>query len=61
MTKSIKLNDVLTPQNSKVAGISINRHGDIVKVRVRLVQQAQPNVPAFNSGLSLNPILIEAR
>lgn len=45
-----------TPSNSKLVGVSIDRNGNLVRVRVQFRFKPKGNVPIFSEPVSLNPI-----
>ena len=56
MTKQLKPSNRATPTNSKLVGVSVDRNGNLIKVRVQFKLLPKDNVPVFSEPISINPI-----
>jgi hypothetical protein len=58
MSRQFRPSDSARPTNSKVVGVSINRDGNLTKVRVQFKVTPKNNVPIYSEPISINPIEI---
>jgi hypothetical protein len=61
MSKQYKPTNTLTDSNSRVTGISINRHGRVVQIRTRIdfPTKAQQAKILYSDRARLNPIPLQ--